>query len=87
MKTAKIDDMLNDYKFAVERKAKPAEVHAGQHALQLDAAMQKLTLDWIVQSIVRFSHDTFCALLLLKLSFSTCTWSLDTRCRSLPSCA
>ena len=27
MKTAKIDDMLNDYKFAVEHKAKPAEVH------------------------------------------------------------
>ena len=66
MKTAKIDDMLDDYKFAVERKAKPAEVHAGQHALELDAAMQKLTLDWIVQSIVSLSLNIPSALSLLK---------------------
>ena len=66
MKTAKIDDMLDDYKFAIERKAKPAEVHAGQHALELDAAMQKLTLDWIVQSIVSLSLDMPCAVSLLK---------------------
>lgn len=57
MKTAKIDDMLDDYKFAVERKTKPAEVHAGQYASELDAAMQKLTLDWIVQTIVSLSRD------------------------------
>lgn len=56
MKTAKLDDMLDDYKFAVERKAKPAEVHAGQHALELDAAMKKLTLEWIVKSYVSLSH-------------------------------
>ena len=53
LKTVKIDDMLYDYKFAVERRAKPAEAHAGQHALELDEAMQKLTLEWIVKTFVR----------------------------------
>ncbi|KAL0056202.1 hypothetical protein WJX82_008666 [Trebouxia sp. C0006] len=49
-KTVKIEDVLDDYKFAVERKAKPVEAAAGQHALDLDAAMQKLTLHWIVKT-------------------------------------
>ncbi|KAL3154498.1 Rap guanine nucleotide exchange factor-like 1 [Trebouxia sp. C0010 RCD-2024] len=49
MKTAKVDDLLHDYKFAVERKAKPAEAQAGQHALELDAAMKRLTLEWIAE--------------------------------------
>ena len=52
MKTVKIDDMLHDYKFAVERKAKPAEARVGQHALELDDAMKRLTLEWIVKSFV-----------------------------------
>ena len=51
-KTVKIEDVLDDYKFAVERKAKPVEAAAGQHALDLDAAMQKLTLHWIVKTFV-----------------------------------
>lgn len=51
-KTVKIEDVLDDYKFAVERKAKPAEAAAGQHAQELDAAMQKLTLHWIVKTFV-----------------------------------
>ena len=51
-KTIKIDDLLDDYKFAVERKAKPAEAAAGQHAQDLDAAMKNLTLNWIVKSFV-----------------------------------
>ncbi len=51
-KTVKIEDVLDDYKFAVERKAKPAEAAAGQHAQDLDAAMQKLTLHWIVKTFV-----------------------------------
>lgn len=85
MKTAKIDDMLNDYKVSVERKAKPAEVNAGQHALQLDAAMQKLTLDWIVQSIVSSSHDTFSAMLLLKHSLIYVCGHLMHIVQSLPS--
>ncbi len=51
-KTVKIEDVLDDYKFAVERKAKPAEAAAGQHARELDAAMQKLTLHWIVKTFV-----------------------------------
>jgi len=50
--TVKIEDVLNDYKFAVERKAKPAEAAAGQHAQELEAAMQKLTLHWIVKTFV-----------------------------------
>lgn len=58
MKTARVDDMLHDYKFAVERKAKPAEVQAGQHALELDAAMKKLTLEWIVKSFVSLNLNT-----------------------------
>lgn len=52
-KTIKIEDLLDDYKFAVERKAKPAEAAAGQHAQELDAAMKKLTLNWIVKNFVR----------------------------------
>lgn len=58
MKTAKVDDLLHDYKFAVERKAKPVEVQAGQHALELDAAMKRLTLEWIVKSFVSLDHTT-----------------------------
>lgn len=58
MKTAKVDDLLHDYKFAVERKAKPAEAQAGQHALELDAAMKRLTLEWIVKSFVSLNHTT-----------------------------
>ena len=69
MKTAKIDDMLDDYKFAVERKAKPTEVHAGQHALELDAAMQKLTLEWIVQSVVSLNQNIPSALLPLIMAY------------------
>ena len=89
MKTAKIDDMLDEYKFAVEQKAKPAEVHAGQHALQLDAAMQKLTLDWIVQSTVSLSQSykhTFCFIVLIMVNHSYMVTAHTLLFRNLSSC-
>ncbi|DBB04030.1 TPA: hypothetical protein ACH3X1_013089 [Trebouxia sp. C0004] len=62
-RTVKIEDVLHDYKSAVERKAKPAEAAAGQHAQELDAAMQKLTLHWIVKTFAEKKNpgDAFLA--------------------------
>ena len=52
-KTVKLEDVLDDYMVAVKKKAKPVEAAAGQHALDLNEAMQKLTVNWIVKTFVR----------------------------------
>ena len=71
-RTVKIEDVLDDYKSAVERKAKP-EAQTGQHAQELDAAMQKLTLNWIINTFVRHS------------AFALFAWSCSDTCHGLLS--
>lgn len=51
-KPQKIEDVLDDFKLAIERKARMGAGSEGEHAQGLESAFKKLAVNWVVNAFV-----------------------------------